>query len=84
MVELDTTLRVRNKQGKFATINVIDIIEDTETAKMYICYNFANNEQIFVSNLTMNNGLYNLDTVSEEERNSVEQILIQNLAQEVE
>lgn len=84
MVELDTTLRVRNKQGKFATINVIDIIEDTETTKMYICYNFANQEQIFVSNLTLKNGIYNLDTVTEEERNVVEQMLIQNLAQEVE
>ncbi len=84
MVELDTTLRVRNKQGKFATINVIDIIEDTETTKMYICYNFAKQEQIFVSNLTLKNGIYNLDTVTEEERNVVEQMLTQNLAQEVE
>ena len=81
---MDTTLRVRNKQGKFATINVIDIIEDTETTKKYICYSFANREEIFVSNLEMKNGVYNLDTVTEEERNIVEQILAENLAQEVE
>lgn len=81
MVELDNTLRVRNKQGKFATINVIDIIEDTETTKKYICYNFADREEIFVSLLEMQDGVYNLDTVTEEERNVVEQILAENLAE---
>lgn len=74
---MDKTLVVKNNEGKDITINVIDIIEDTSTNKQYICYNFEGMEDVFVSNLVETADSFTLETVTEEEKRSIEELLSQ-------
>lgn len=79
---MKNSLVVTNLDGKEVTINVIDIIENSEDGKEYICYTIENLEQIFISTLEENESGYNLGMVTEEEKQIVEEVLKQNINKE--
>ncbi len=79
---MKNSLVVTNLDGKEVTINVIDIIENSENGKEYICYTIENLEQIFISTLEENESGYNLGMVTEEEKQIVEEVLKQNINKE--
>lgn len=72
---MKNSLVVTNLDGKEITINVIDIIENSENGKEYICYTIENLEQIFISTLEETESGYNLGMVTEEEKQIVEEVL---------
>lgn len=76
---MNNTLVVKNMDGKDIKINVIDIIEDTQLNKQYICYSIEDMDNIFVSNLIKNDDGYCLETVTEEEKNNIEQVMSQEI-----
>lgn len=76
---MNNTLVVKNMDGKDIKINVIDIIEDTQLNKQYICYSIEDMDNIFVSNLIKNDDGYYLETVTEEEKNNIEQVMSQEI-----
>ena len=76
---MNNTLVVKNMDGKDIKINVVDIIEDTQSNKQYICYSIEDMDNIFVSNLVKNSDGYCLDTVTEEEKNNIEQVMSQEI-----
>lgn len=76
---MNNTLVVKNMDGKDIKINVIDIIEDTQLNKQYICYSIEDMDNIFVSNLIKNDDGYCLGTVTEEEKNNIEQVMSQEI-----
>ncbi len=76
---MNNSLTVRNLDGKKITIDVIDIIEDKETQKNYICYTIKGLEDVFISLLGYSNDNYTINTVTEEEKNNIEQVLIANM-----
>lgn len=76
---MNNTLVVKNMDGKDIKINVVDIIEDTKLNKQYICYSIEDMENIFVSNLVKKDDGYCLDTITEEERNNIEQVMSQEI-----
>lgn len=79
---MKNSLVVTNLEGKEVTINVIDIIENSENGKEYICYTIENLEQIFISTLEETESGYNLGMVTEEEKQIVEEVLKQNINKE--
>ncbi len=79
---MNNTLVVKNMDGKDIKINVIDIIEDTELNKEYICYSIGDMDNVFVSRLVRNDTGYQLETVTLEEKNNIEQVMNQNIAGE--
>ena len=81
---MDNTLVVKNLDGKEITINVIDIIEDTEKNKQFICYTIGDMEEIFISNLVETEDSASLDIVTDEERQEIEAVLSQDLEQDTE
>ncbi len=76
---MDNKLFVKNADGKEMTINVIDIIEDTDNHRQYVCYNLDGMEQIFISLLVETEDSFTLETVTEEEKVAVEQMLQETL-----
>lgn len=76
---MDNRLTVRNLDGNEITINVVDIIEDREENKNYICYTIADLEDIFISLLGYKDDRYTIDTVTEEEKKNIEQVLARNM-----
>lgn len=76
---MNNTLVVKNMDGKDIKINVVDIIEDTQSNKQYICYSIEDMDNIFVSNLVKNSDGYCLDIVTEEEKNNIEQVMSQEI-----
>lgn len=76
---MNNRLTVRNLDGKQISIDVIDIIEDTQENKNYICYTIAGLEDVFISLLSYNNDSYTIDTVTEEEKKNIEQVLASNM-----
>lgn len=76
---MNNSLTVKNLEGKTITINVVDIIEDTQENKNYICYTIADLEDIFISLLGYADDNYTLGTVTEEEKRNIEQVLAANM-----
>jgi DNA-binding ferritin-like protein (Dps family) len=76
---MNNALVVKNKDGKEITINVIDIIEDTEKNKQFICYTIGDMEEEFISKLVETEDSVSLETVTEEERKEVEAVLGQDV-----
>lgn len=68
-------LKVKNLDGNEIEINVIDIIEDQESGKQFICYTIESLEDVFVSSLEETETTFSLGEVTEEERNLVEQFM---------
>ena len=76
---MNNTLVVKNLDGREITINVIDIIEDTEKNKQFICYTIGDMEEVFISNLVETADSVSLETVTEEERKEIEAVLNQHI-----
>ena len=76
---MDNKLVVKNMDGNDLTIDVVDIIEDTETNINYICYTIDNLTDIFVSRLVENEDGYSLETVTEEEQKNIESVMSENV-----
>ena len=76
---MENILKVKNVNGEDININVIDIIEDTLINKEYICYHVNGIEGIFVSGLIKKENGYSLESVTEEERQNIEQVLAQDV-----
>ena len=74
----DNRLNVKNLDGNDITINVIDIIENKETGKKFICYNIENLDEVFVSSLEESEDSFQLGKVSDEEKNIIEEIMSEN------
>lgn len=72
-------LIVKNLDGKELTIEVIDIIEDSETGKQFICYTTDELDDVFVSSLEETDDTFTLGEVTEEERNIIEVLMNQNI-----
>ena len=72
---MDNILVVKNDQGQTIEINVIDIIEDTETNKQYICYTVKDMSDVFISELIEKDDSFTLKTVSKEAKQKVEDLL---------
>lgn len=75
----DNKLVVKNLEGEDITITVIDIIEDTETNKQYICYTIdgLREDEALVSTLEETESSYSLGEVTEEERIKIEEVMNQ-------
>ena len=59
-------------------INVIDIIEDTELNKEYICYTIEDMEDVYISLIeNETDDSYSLGAITEEEKAAIEQVLAQ-------
>lgn len=75
---MENTLVVKNMDGQEIQINVIDIIEDTELNKEYICYSIEDLEDVYISLLIENpDESISLGAVSDEEKANIEQVLAQ-------
>lgn len=75
---MENTLVVKNMDGQEIQINVIDIIEDTELNKEYICYSIEDLEDVYISLLIENSDeSISLGAVSDEEKATIEQVLAQ-------
>lgn len=79
---MNNTLVVKNMDGKDIKINVIDIIEDTELNKEYICYSIEDMDNVFISHLVKDENGYKLETVTLEEKNNIEQVISQDISGE--
>lgn len=73
----DNKLIVKNLDGNNITINVIDIIENNDTGKKFICYNIENLNEVFISSLEENDESFSLGEVTDEEKNIIEEIISQ-------
>ena len=75
----ENKLVVKNMDGNDITINVIDILENTENNKQFICYTIegVSEEEVFVSTLEENENTYNLGEVTEEEQKEIEDLMNQ-------
>lgn len=74
----DNKLMVKNLNGEEISIDVIDIIEDQETGKQYICYSIDSLDDVFVSSLEETDNTFSLGEVTEEERTLVEELMNMN------
>lgn len=74
----DNKLKVKNLDGNEITIDVIDIIEDRETGKQYICYTIESLDDVYVSILEEKENTFSLGEITEEERTLVEQFMNMN------
>lgn len=72
---MNNTLVVKNIQGKEIEINVIDIIEDTELDKSYICYTTSEDDIVFISRLVETEDSYSLEDITEEEKKNIEAVM---------
>ncbi len=73
------TLLVKNTDGRQINIDVIDIIEDTVDGQQYVCYTIADMDKVFVSHLILKDNNYILETVTDEKRKQIEEVLSQNM-----
>jgi len=75
----ENKLVVKNMDGNDITINVIDILENTENNKQFICYTIegVSEQEVFVSTLEENENTYNLGEVTEEEQKEIEDLMNQ-------
>mgnify|MGYP003310268457 CR=1 FL=1 len=75
---MENTLVVKNMDGQDIRINVIDIIEDTELNKEYICYTIEDMEDVYISLIeNETEDSYSLGAITEEEKAVIEQVLAQ-------
>ena len=75
---MENTLVVKNMDGQDIRINVIDIIEDTELNKEYICYTIEDMEDVYISLIeNETDDSYSLGAITEEEKAAIEQVLAQ-------
>lgn len=75
---MENTLVVKNMDGQDIRINVIDIIEDTELNKEYICYTIEDMEDVYISLIeNETEDSYSLGAITEEEKAAIEQVLAQ-------
>ena len=74
----NSKLKVKNLDGKEISIDVIDIIENQENGKQYICYSIDSLDDVFVSSLEENDNTFLLGEVTEEERSLVEELMNMN------
>lgn len=76
----ENKLVVKNLEGEEITITVVDIIEDEETKKQFICYRVdgLGEDELLVSTLEENESSYNLGEVTDEERAQIEELMNQN------
>lgn len=75
---MENTLVVKNMDGQDIQINVIDIIEDTELNKEYICYTIEDMEDVYISLIeNETEDSYSLGAITEEEKAVIEQVLAQ-------
>ena len=72
-------LVVKNLDGNDITINVIDILENTDTNKQFICYTIEglSDDEVFISSLEENENQFTLGEVTDEEKNEIEEMLNQ-------
>ena len=70
---MDSTLTIKNLDGKDLTIEVIDIIEDSETGKEFICYKLLDSDDTYVSTLVTKEDSYTLESVTPEEKKAIEE-----------
>lgn len=75
-------LKVKNLDGKEISIDVIDIIENQENGKQYICYSIDSLDDVFVSSLEETESTFSLGEVTEEERALVEEVMNKNFSGE--
>ena len=76
---MDNRLVIKNLNGEDLTIEVIDILEDTELNREYICYKLPDMNELYVSRLIRDENTYRLESISEEEKKSIEEELKHNL-----
>ena len=72
-------LVVKNMDGEDVTINVIDILENSETKKQFICYTIegVSEDDVFISTLEEKDDSFNLGEVTDEEKKEIEEIMNQ-------
>lgn len=74
----ENKLVVKNMDGNDITINVIDILENTETNKQFICYTIEGLDgETFISTLEEKEESYSLGEVTEEEQKEIEELINQ-------
>ena len=76
---MDRQLVVKNLDGEDLTIDVFDIIKDTDSNKEFICYAVDGDENVFISSLVETESGYTLDEVTDEEKKVVEEYLNKNI-----
>lgn len=72
---MEEKLTVKNLDGQDIEINVIDIIENQDLNKEYICYKLDDIEEVFISSLVETDKGFNLDDVTEEEKIMIEKYI---------
>ena len=72
-------LVVKNLDGNDITLNVIDILENTDPNKQFICYTIEglSDDEVFISSLEENENQFTLGEVTDEEKNEIEEMLNQ-------
>jgi len=74
----ENKLVVKNMDGNEITINVIDILENTDNNKQFICYTIEGIDgETFISTLDEKEDSYSLGDVTEEEKNEIEELMNQ-------
>lgn len=73
---MENKLIVKNSEGKDQTINVIDIVTDSQTEKKYLFYTTGEDEEVYASILKEKDSAYFLEAITDEsEWELVEEIL---------
>ena len=72
-------LKVKNLDGDEIEIDVIDIIENQDDNKQYICYTTDDSEDVYVSILEETDDSFTLSEITEEERILVEEYMNMNV-----
>lgn len=70
---MDDKLVIKNLDGEDLTIEVIDIIEDSENEKEFIIYKLPDVDNVYVSRLVTKEDSYTLEGVTEEEKKAIEE-----------
>lgn len=79
---MDNTLVIKNLDGEDLTIEVVDILEEEDTNKEYICYKLPDMDEIYVSRLVTKEESYTLESVTQEEKEAIEEQLSKQLNSE--
>lgn len=75
----NSKLKVKNLDGDEIEIDVIDIIENQDDNKQYICYTTDDSEDVYVSILEETDDSFTLSEITEEERILVEEYMNMNV-----
>lgn len=75
-INYDNSLIVKNMDGTEIKINVLDVVENSETNKKFICYTIENLSGRFVSSLEETEDSFSLGEVTEEERDEIEDLIM--------